>query len=530
MPRNLVTALDLFGGLIAPREDGEPLDEYAERVRVAAEAMSERDTAAGDGAWREAREQELEGHLGTEVTLKAAGSDPGLLDRAEEQLFTYESLSEREGPFRWPETNASGPAALYNWTTPAKGGVAAPGSLAMEERSGRIVHGPGYVWADGTLWYVPARPERAVFPLPSGTTETVIIPWQIESRHAHRLEIEDERRLRMVASDHEHVIRRTREGWTQESGPHTHDMTAISTRGPASMVTRTARPRTAEPAKTGDTIPGVDGVNERLAWPARHPGPVQAQTDDGTHAHLVDPNDYWSGDFVFYGEDHRHNVEDWTVQMSDGTRRRDGHTHPLTKPSIPDYRPLWPLISRHEGTKLREETGNPYVANLRIEDGWTVAYNEEGFSEELVLRYDTGDRREVPRPEIGDGDAVGLGPDTGATSIAITEVIEAYVGPDLVFKVRAEDEWTGGVEGEQIHVTHDQGGDVTVYTGEDGRALVRMPTPDSSSTGQNITYTITAEIIQDGSPVASTTEDIEVEFIGEVDSGYGYDYGMDWGN
>lgn len=524
--RNLVTTLDLFGGLIAPREDGEPLDDYARRVRTAAETMSERDTASGDD-WREAREQELSAHLGTDVTLEQGGKDPDLLDRAEDKLFTYESLSERDGPFRWPETNASGPAALYNWAQPSKGGIAAPRDLPLEEGSnGRIYHGSGYVWSHGSLWYVPARPRRVVFPLPSGTTKTVIIPWHIESRHAHRIEVEDKERLRLVASDHEHVIRRTLNGWTWESGPHTHSMEEIPADGPASMVTRGPRPRTGEPAKTGDTMTGKDAANERLAWPVRYPGPARAQTDDGVHSHLVDPNDYWSGNFFFYGENHRHEVADWTVQEA------AGHDHPLTKPPIPDYRPLWPLISRHEGTKLREETGNPYVANLRIKDGWTVAHLPEGFSEELVVRYDTGDRREVPRPKMEEGDVVGLGPDAEATSVAITEVIEAYVGPDLVFKVRAEDDWTGGVSGKKIRVSHnyDGGAETFVYTGEDGRAVVRLPTPGSEPASSNVTYTITAEIMEDGSPVASTVEDIEVQYIGEIDTGYGYDYGYDYGD
>jgi hypothetical protein len=130
-PRNLVTGLDLFGSLIAPREDGEDLPQYQKRVRKAAEAMTERDTASG--SWREAREQELEGHLGETARLEPAPEDERLLRRAEEQLFTYDRLSGEEGPFRWPEQNAAGVPPLYNWTRPQGGGVAAPRSLQMTE-------------------------------------------------------------------------------------------------------------------------------------------------------------------------------------------------------------------------------------------------------------------------------------------------------------------------------------------------------------------------------------------------------------
>lgn len=521
--RNLVTALDLFGGMIAPREDGEGLPDYVGRVKTAAEAMSERDTASGDD-WRKAREQELEGHLGEPVTLERAEEDPVLLDRAEDQLFTYESLSDREGPFRWPEVNASGPPALYNWTRPSKGGVAAPGDLSLREgKNGRIYHEPGYVWSDGTLWYVPARPERAVFPLPSGTNKTVIIPWHIESRHAHRIEVVNEEKLKLVASGHEHVIRRTDEGWTQESGPHEHDMYPIDTDGPAALETRPARPRTGEPAQTGDALPGTDNVNELRAWPVRYPGPVLAETDDGTHSHLVDPNDYWSGNFFFYGDDHRHKVEDWTVQEA------NEHTHSVTKPNIPNRRPLWPLVSRHEGTKLREETGNPYVANLRIKDGWTVAHLPEGFSEELVVRFDVGTGRQVPRLATADGDTVGLGPAKEATSVVITNVVEAHVGPDLILTVRAEDDWTGGVAGQKIEVSHGEA-ETIVYTGEDGRATAHLPTADTASVNSSITYSITARLLRDGSEVDSVTKDITAEYVGEIDSGYGFDYGMDFGH
>jgi len=480
-------------------------------------------TSAGDD-WREARQQELAAHLGTEVLLQPAGEDPRLLDRAEKQLFTYESLEERGGAFRWPETNASGPAALYNWSVPSKGGVAAPGSLPLSESAdGRLQHGPGYVWSEGALWYVPARPERAVFPLPPGTTETVVIPWQIESRHAHRIEIESEAKLRLVASGHEHVIRRTEEGWAQESGPHQHAMTAISTKGPASMSTRPARPRTGEPAETGDTVSGVDGTNERLAWPAHYPEAALAETGDGAHSHLVDPHDYWSGNFYLYGEDHRHEVTGWSVEPA------QNHTHSLAKPQVPGHRPLWPSISRHEGAKLREETGNPYVANLRIKDGWTVAHVPEGFSEELVLRYDTGSTREIPRLPATDGDAIGLGPGAEATTVALTNVVDAYVGADLILTVRAEDDWTGGISGEKIRVSHDRGGETIVYTGDDGRATAHLPTPDADPGASTALYTITLELMDDGSVIATSTEDVELEFVGEIDRGYGYDFGYNYG-
>jgi hypothetical protein len=528
---NLLTPLDMMGELIDPRAEDEPLHEYKDRLSDVAGALATRSFAniPGEQSWREAREQELQGRVGTSVDLTAAYGDAELIEQADDQALTWDSISDRKGPIRWPRIEARGrPPRFGAGTAAGPGGAATPDTLRPD---GRLTLEPGYVLSGGELWYVPGELNTLSFQLPPSTNESVLVPWQIFSGHGHRIVPQSETELKLVAGDgHEHVIEAvrgedpTQTGYNSSStgpGTHTHSINVASVSGPAFAQTRPQAP-------TSNTGGGPLSVADKTSIGPGRPVKVPRleaqtvttqQTNDVNHAHsvLVSPHDYWSGDFLLVGTDHMHKVRDWVVEES------LGHTHVVDKPTIPDTRPLIPRLTKYENDRLLEASNSPYVLNVRIEKGWPVASAPQGFSGQLLLGYDGGSRVEPPKEFLASRDSstvLGLGPDSGCARLR-TDVAEARAGSPIELYVRAEDQYTGGIAGTAVSLSWDGGSrSQTQHTDRQGRASYHIPT----EAGKN-TYTLTIEA-QNG-----TTRQlvVELDVFGER-GGYGIDWGDHWGS
>jgi hypothetical protein len=156
-------------------------------------------------SWREAREKELEGRVGDTVKLVDGSEDTDLIEEADSRALTWDNILDRSGAIHWPAVEPRGKSARYGAGEAASGGVASPESLRPMEDSLRLE--PGYVIVEEELWYMPGDLDVLSLQVPSGTEETVIVPWHIESQHAHRIETKNEDEVRLVGADgHEHVI------------------------------------------------------------------------------------------------------------------------------------------------------------------------------------------------------------------------------------------------------------------------------------------------------------------------------------
>ena len=358
----------MLGGLIDPRAEDEPLHEYKDRLADVAQAMAKRSFTdlPGEPSWREAREQELEGRLGTDVQLVDASDDPDLIEEADDRALTWDNITEREGQIRWPAVEPRGKSARHGVGQAKKGGVATSDALQM--RGSGLELEPGYVLVENELWYVPGELRVISLNVPSGTESTVLVPWQIRSQHAHRAEVKSESEVRLVGADgHEHVVEAARgeeprqvaynEAGSLRSG-HEHEITHVQVRGPVFLQTRPAAPTS---NTGGGTLNAVEGSTIAPGRPARvlHLKDVTVQTEpDATgHQHEVQlsPHDYWSGNFTLPTETHTHEVEDRVVQPA------DGHQHVIDKPAIPESRHLVPRLTRYEGKQLLGEAGSPFV-------------------------------------------------------------------------------------------------------------------------------------------------------------------------
>jgi hypothetical protein len=517
----------MLGGLIDPRREEETLAEYKGRLSTVAEEVLNRDLSPEEGSWRADREKELEGRLGTSVSLISGEDDDQLRDQAEGNLITYDNIGDRTGSFRWPELQPQGEQPRYGYGKTSGGGVAT--SAVLEPISeGRLKGEPGYVVAEGAVHYVPADLNTTNFYLPPGTDKTVLPPWHIQSSQAHRIEVVSANSLRLVGEDgHEHVVRR---GGTQESydpagsgrPEHTHAVKQIDASGPAFAQTRPHNPTTAEARKTGNATVDAKafvsiGPGRTFPVPSLHAQVVQTDSDDTGHVHevKVSPHDYWSGTFPLPGEDHNHRVEDWSVTAA------DGHTHTITQPTVPNSRALVPRLVAYEGERLKPSTDSPYALNMEMQQGWIVASCPGGFSQQIVLGFETGGKAHIPSPESRDG-IVGLGPKVGADHFFLS-TIRARVGSDLRVAARLEDTYTGGVPNEKVtarwNLSASTPPSIDFYTDKDGVADVRIPT-DANQTSYTVEFSAAG---------VTRTQTFELESFGEV-GGYGIDYGLDYGS
>jgi hypothetical protein len=113
---------------------------------------------------------------------------------------------------------------------------------------------------------VPGDLDVLSLQVPSGTEETVIVPWHIESQHAHRIETKNEDEVRLVGADgHEHVIRA--DGYAESEqvsyspagsgrSEHTHEIEQVNVEGPVFAQTRPHAPTSNTGGGTLDVTAG----------------------------------------------------------------------------------------------------------------------------------------------------------------------------------------------------------------------------------------------------------------------------------
>jgi hypothetical protein len=113
---------------------------------------------------------------------------------------------------------------------------------------------------------VPGDLDVLSLQVPSGTEETVIVPWHIESQHPHQIEAKSEDEVRLVGADgHEHVIRA--DGYAEpeqvsysEAGSgraqHTHEIEQVGAQGPVFAQTRPHAPTSRAGGGTLDVTAG----------------------------------------------------------------------------------------------------------------------------------------------------------------------------------------------------------------------------------------------------------------------------------
>jgi hypothetical protein len=253
--------------------------------------------------------------------------------------------------------------------------------------------------------------------------------------------------------------------------------------------------------------------------PNLHTETVTTEPDSTGHQHevLLSPHEYWSGDFTLPGEGHTHQVEDWVVQEA------GGHQHVVNKPTIPDNRALIPRLTRYEGKRLLEESESPFVMNVHIDQGWTVASVPEGLSGQLLLGVETGGEVDPPTEAIEDATesvTLGLGPDGGCDNIRMN-VGQARAGAPILLHVRAEDKYSGGLEKEEVTLTWDGGSrSLSRYTNERGWAVFEVPLRDGK-----VGYTVTATA-EGGCSLQRT---ITIDALEDLD-GYGVEWGIEYGS
>jgi len=510
--QNIITGIDLLGTLIADRETGEELDEYADRMGQVAEQLTTRNLAAPGDEWVRAREKELEGRLNAPTTLRHAPGDNELAERANEKLSPESLLG--EAPIRWPDYPASGDPPMFNWTYPENGGVASPGVLKLQEDQGQVAVSAGFVSTPRGIGYVPADPVRLHFHLPPGTKKTVILPWQIVSDHPHRIEVIDETTLKFIASDHEHTATRTEEGFGLD-GPHDHKMFPADVSGPCFPRTRPGIPTTSQES-FGETIPPdtkPDGW-EHMPLPVPILDQVEAETDDGEHKTAVDPFDYWSGDFVFVGDNHVHRVVDYTV------READGHSHPFTEPTPPADRGLIPHFNSIGGVRLAAPEDHAYALNLSIEEGWLVGSSPEPLSPLLELVFDRSSTFGLPRLPGEAGDVIGIGPDLDPSRISLRHEGQAIAGSPTQIRLAVLDAEGALQPHEPVVLATNSGDRFERMTDSAGRADVFVTPPAGIGT-----LRVTAELKSD----ASVSNALEIGVFDEEGVGYGMSYGIDYG-
>jgi hypothetical protein len=348
----------------------------------------------------------------------------------------------------------------------------------------------------------------------------------LKSAHAHRIEVIDEGTLRLVGEDgHLHEVNRdgTQQSYDEAGSgrsSHGHQITVIDASGPAFAQTRPYVPHTAEARATSVTLNAQSGVSPAPGRPFKVPfleaKTVETESDNTGHTHKVkvSPHDYWSGTFSLPGDSHNHRVEDWAVTTE------AGHTHTISEPTVPQVRTLVPRLVAYEDRLLKSEVQSPFALNMEMNQGWIEATCATGFSEQIVLGFETGGRVQVPPPEERSG-TVGLGPKKDPDHFNLS-VRQSRVGFDLVVEARVEDEYTGGVPHQAVtarwNLSADTPSSVDFYTEEDGVAEVRIPT-DPNQLSYTVEFT-TGSVVR--------TETFELDSLGQQ-GGYGIDYGIDYG-
>lgn len=517
-PVNILSPIDMIGSLIEDREPGETLADYRSRLVKVAEALGHADLS--DPNWHAFREQELTARAGAPVRLIPGGDDRTLRKEAYGRLLTWRRLASWQGPFRWPEPAASGKAYRYNAAQGLGSGIAAAQDLApyRVRNTDDVVVGPGYVLIEGLLYYIPARLERIVHLLPDGTTETVLLPFQIIAEHAHRIDIVDADSLSLVADDHTHTITRTVDDkWTMTGGDHTHELVPVSTNGPAFL-----RTGSLVAARSAD----IDG-SPSIPIPLLQQ--IVVQTEDGAHEALVDPYDYYSGVFTIGDNEHTHEVYRTSVDdfyLTAQATTDDAHTHRIRPPVVPDNRFLTPIMTQHEDDVFDARTqNNPYAAYLRVEDGWTVISNPAGFGEVLVIGFDVGQLIDVPVETNQEGFILGIGPELPATQVHIPAISGGPAGSILRMTIRSEDKYTGAVGNTTVTARLELGtwvGNIDVLTDRFGEGLCSFTLPDPGPLTGVLSFTIDGNVVGEHTFVATQ--------VGAALSGYGATpWGLDYG-
>lgn len=516
-PANILTPLDVFGSLVADRFPGEDLAEYRDRLAKIAEVLTARD--GSDPRWITQREQELEGRIGRPVTLIPGGQDPLLRKTAYDSLFTWRRLETWHGAFRWATPGAAGSPVYFNDATAAGSGVGSSQDLVpyLDLDTGDVLLGSGYVLIDGQIWYIPTRLERFVQLLPDGTTETVILPFHIDSDHGHAISVVDESTLLMTASDHTHtVVFLDEKTWTVSTGGgHTHELVPIRSEGPCFI-------------RCGDVVaPRLEDIDGHMAIPIPSMQMITVRTSDGMHEARVDPYSYYSQSFTIGDETHVHEVA--LVEGVLTALEAEGHTHTIALPTIPDNRFLVPLIVSYEGAAIdSRDQVNPYIAYLSIEEGWTVLSQPAGLGECLVVAFDTGRYHRLDRDlRAPQGYTLGLGPEEAASQVWITFAEGGIAGSTMRMRIRSEDRFSGGVPTTDVTATlsiGDSSFSQTVTTDDDAEGVFRFQLPDEEGTGV-LSFYIDSTLVAEHA-VTVFKDDPNAIIQGYGATPYGLDYGM----
>jgi hypothetical protein len=558
---NFTTPLDLFGSLVTPRRDGESLADYRERVVAVAENLAHRDAASGE--WASRRAAEIAGHTGYPTELVSGYRDAELVARAFGELLTYGRLDTWTGPFRWAEAGAPGEPPLYSRGHALRGGVASVADLAPSfdpttgsyyATSGTVVS-PG---ADGGRYYVAGHFNTVSHRLLAGTTQTVLLPYQIGdgvtamgapvAGHGHRVEVVDRDTVRLVGPDHTHLARVDDFGVLQIDPSvggtvHTHSARPVQPHTTTLLYAGPDDPVVGDEDAWGRTITGsglgpIDGTAASLFGPEG----VTVTTVDGAHTSWVDPHSYWSGTFTIGDERgadgaHVHRVENWVVQPGGD----DDHTHVLTggAPTVPQWRPLVPVLASYEGADYATPVAatlaeSPFVARVSVVDGWTVVENGHGLGDRLTMAYPADDSFELPTPAAArEGDVWGLGPDVPASRVVFTEVSADVSATGLRVGLRSEDAYTGGVSGQTVELvvvtsdTAEAASQTFVYEGvTDDRAEATVTLSLGGLSGRGL-VTVTARLLDvDGVVVDTAERVVDLDAMRPGTYGYGVDYGV----
>lgn len=523
--QNIFTPIDLLGDLITQRAKGESLADYRDRVVRVASVLTKRDIS--ERQWRAQKQKELAARVGADLRLRSGLFDEAVLQKAQASAFTFQRLSQWEGPLRWPEQAAHGQQPLFDYSSPVQNGVGSEDALQpMQNAAGAVATAPGYVVVGGKLYYAGQQKEHIRFDLPAGTTSTVIFPYQIISDHGHRIEPKNSRTVLLIGNDHTHeATLRADDTWRVTGAGHTHALVPREGTGPVFMATGPQQPETGVNAtadnNTGSVIHHVDprAALDQMAIPVLDLEPVWVETVDEEHAQYVSAHQFYSGHFTLRGVSHNHVVTDFAVQEA------AGHTHEINVPDIPENRLLLPVSA--PSTKSDPITRSPFITRITYEDGWMVAHSAPGttFGRSLMLIYTSDNLMPAPR---GTG-MWGLGPAAEAEHVHIQELRPGTARGTVSLLVRVEDKHTGGVAGRKVKSrlrAQDNGFSSLseAITDETGTALLRF-TRDTEETDLRIRF----EVYNKHEHLFTQSGDLTVDERAAA-TGYGINYGWEYGN
>ena len=341
-----------------------------------------------------------------------------------------------------------------------------------------------------------------------------------------------ETELLLTASDHTHTAELVDgsliiSNSTGAAAEHTHTTTKVNTDTKCLVFATPRDPRIQSDDGFDKTVMynGL-GINERVAAPLPFIDPVIINTDDLAHESWVDGYSYWSGSFsIGTLGDHSHEVRDWEVLESG----EDDHTHDLTEPAVPAYRPLFPLFIGDDTEVFEEANDHPFILNTRLEKGWTVVEMPSGLPDRLRFMYPKSGLVPIPNKLKGKEGVIALGPVLPASKLFIEEATLDYTSGSLVYKVYAEDVNTAIKPGQIINtvVTFPNGDtqQLKTVTNQSGYMIgdISLPTPLEA----NVDITVEFSLLHNTTEDTLDSQTIVLNSEGGYNTifGYGLTYG-----